>query len=338
MKITLRLSLGILLAAGIAVIPAAALTGAPGAAAAQTTAKRDASALQLPRPATDDPARRGAEAPVSGTVPGLTGAAAARAAGGAATAFRRVVRARERAKAATPTYLHEGWGINPPSSLTDGMLATQSVVPGLTTTGDDYLYAPTAMSPGYSCLELTTAYTPFGSVLWAWGWCGPDKPVKLVRMNAKFVSTYTTQFLGQEVYSMAEMKTSPSTNGWTIFLYNYRYHHWNTFTTESGTDQISEFPFGWDMFEVYSTLDPVTGNGYYCGDSAGDIFLSTGVELRRGTSWVRATPALAPLQSAPPPGSTFDCSKLQFSVLVPDSTWIAVNYEKNSLAPGIPAS
>ena len=59
----------------------------------------------------------------------------------------------------------EEWGIRMPfSGGSLGMRALQSVVvgAGTTTTGGDFVYAPTAIPAGGACIEMTTAYTPSG--------------------------------------------------------------------------------------------------------------------------------------------------------------------------------
>src|SRR3954465_9031253 len=68
----------------------AAVLGACAGVAVVTTAAANPAdgSTTLERPANDRSAQRGADAPVLGTVPGLTGAAAAPAAGAAATRFR----------------------------------------------------------------------------------------------------------------------------------------------------------------------------------------------------------------------------------------------------------
>lgn len=72
-----------------------------------------------------------------------------------------------------------------------GLQATHAVL-NVTTTGGDFVYAPTALPPGGACTEMTTAYTPSGPKLWAWDWCGGRDTIgKIVNMDAAFQSTYT---------------------------------------------------------------------------------------------------------------------------------------------------
>lgn len=218
--------------------------------------------------------------------------------------------------------MHTDWGLYMPNSDADGFVATQSIVPGLTTTGNDFLYAPTAKSPGGSCIELTTAYTTSGPLLWAWDWCGSESPGKTVAMNQAFISTYTTSVNGRPAYTMDEVLTG-SNNTWTIYLHNYQTGAWDTFYTSSGTDK-SGFDFGWDTYEVWSNTDPARNEGYFCENSLGDTIESSGIQLYTN-AWTAANSADAPASSTPPPsGSAFDCPSLGLRLASPND-WIATN-------------
>jgi hypothetical protein len=84
-------------------------------------------------------------APPGGVVPGLTGAAA------------RVARA--------AADLHTAWGIFFNDKASQGPQASHTVL-NVTTTGGDFVYAPTALPPGGACNGMATAYTPTGPKLW----------------------------------------------------------------------------------------------------------------------------------------------------------------------------
>ncbi|GAA5200046.1 hypothetical protein GCM10023322_77030 [Rugosimonospora acidiphila] len=318
-----------LAAAGAVSGPQAALAATPGANAGAGTAR-------LARPAGDNPAARGATAPVAGVVPGLTGVAARRAAGSAADRFRQVTN--ERVNASRPSagagpssalapaaQLHTDWGVDMPSSQSQGLHATQSVLTGTSPiSGGDYVYAPTALPPGNACIEMTTAYTPSGPDLWAWDWCGGRDTVgKLTAMNASFLATYTATVNGRTTYSLDEHKTSTTANTWTAYLYNYQTHAWDTYYTSSGTYDLPQFAFGWNMFEVYTSVNPATGAGYYCGNLAGRAFESSAVQVMQGSSWVSVTPSNSTVPNPPPSGSRLDCPTLNFSVVHANDDWLA---------------
>ncbi|WP_212830719.1 carbohydrate-binding protein [Catellatospora sp. TT07R-123] len=291
----------------------------PAAAAAPPTGA--AAAAGLARPAADSPALLGAVAPIGGVVPGLTGAAAQQAAGAAAEHFRST-----RTSAVAAAQLHTSWGIQFPINASQGLRATQSVVTGAgtTTTGGDYVYAPTAIPAGSACIEMTTAYTPTGPNLWAWDWCGGRDGVgKLTPMNASFLATYTTMVNGRPAYSLDEHKTSTTANTWTAYLYNFQTHAWDVYFTSSGVYDLPQFPFGWDMFEVYTSVNPATGAGYYCRDLAGRAFESSSIQLSVNGAWTPATAATAPTDSTrPPSGSSFDCPALTFSMVHANDDWL----------------
>ena len=206
-----------------ALIPAWAAVSAQAAPTTQSAAPSSAATpLMLTRPATDDPGLRGKLAPVTGVVQGLTGAAAQRQVGPAATAFRAehaVARTGSQAtlgSAVRPyaTTIHNAWAIFPGSTADTGMMADQSIVPNLTLSGQEFLYAPTLKAPDHSCAELTTAYTPSGAYLWAWDWCVFINAAKTVPLNASFVSTYTTPINRHPAYTMYEAQSSAATNTW----------------------------------------------------------------------------------------------------------------------------
>ncbi|MFL6073774.1 MAG: carbohydrate-binding protein [Mycobacteriales bacterium] len=317
-----RRSLTLLGAAATPVLAAAAastLLATPAAGTAAAPTGPAAPVVTLPRPAADHPDLRGATAPVRGTVPGLTGAAAVAAAGPAADRFRAVRLAASAGVARPADTLHTDWGVFLPNSMSSGLQVTQSVLPGVTTQGsNDWLYAPTALSAGKACIEMTTAYTPTGPKLWAWDWCTTDTVGKLVNLDSDFLSTYTTTVNGLPAYSMNQTLSNASANTWTASLFNYRTHAWDTFYTSSGTQDLN-FAFGWDTYEVY------TDSGFFCTATAGKTVESSDIRLWINGAWTPATPTTAPLSSSPPPGSSFRCPSLRLAMVTPNSDWTARN-------------
>jgi hypothetical protein len=309
-------------AAAATAAAALVITAGPGPATAATAAPM--------------PGRAKAASPVAGVVPGLTGPAARQAAGAATDRFERLTAERTHtATGHTPTghtaapqaaQLHTAWGVNLPNSASKGLQAAQSVIGGAkATNGGDYVYAPTALPAGGACIEMTTAYTPAGPDLWAWDWCGGRDTVgKLTRMDSTFLATYTTTVNGHPAYSLDEHQTSSASNTWTAYLYNYRTHTWDSYYTSSGAYDLSGYPFGWDMFEVYTSVNPSTGAGYYCRDLSGQVFESSGIRVFAGSSWTPAAPGNSTPDSNPPaPGSSLDCPSMTISLVHPNDDWAA---------------
>jgi hypothetical protein len=255
-------------------------------------------------------------APAGGVVPGLTGRAAIRAAGEGAVHFRELTEAR-----IARADLHTAWGTFFNDTASTGLRATHTVLDVTTTGGDDWVYAPTALPPGNACIEMTTAYTPTGPKLWAWDWCGGrDNVGKLVNMDATFQASYTTVVDGRRVYTMDEHRTDAGSNTWTAYLLNYRTDAWDVFYTSGGRKDIPGS--AWDFFEIYTTVNPSTGAGYFCRDIAGRTIEAIDMQVQQNGVWVPARPSNSSLAS-PPPGSRFDCPSLTFSVVHANDAWRA---------------
>ncbi|MET8995998.1 carbohydrate-binding protein [Amycolatopsis sp. NPDC004169] len=261
-------------------------------------------------------------APVSaapgGTVPGLTGAAARAAAGPMAEKFRQLRQPQSLAQR------HTFWGPEPQlSSGADGVVVTQSITPGLRiSNSSDVVYAPTMKPTGHSCIEVVTAYgLGEAAQVWAWDWCRSVSPAKVVPIDSAFLATYTSTVNGHPAYTVQEVRTSSAGNSWTASLRNVKTGAWDTLFSQSGSDQ-SSLNEGWDIFELYSTRNPATGNAYYCSDARGAVFESSSLQLRIGGRWVAASPSNSPLQpTANPRPADYDCSTLRFDVPSPNSTW-----------------
>jgi hypothetical protein len=260
-------------------------------------------------------------APVGGVVPGLTGAAAVQDAGAAVENFRRVTADRiARRSTLAAAQLHTAWGTFFRDSASSGLQATHSVLT-ITTHGNDFVYAPTALPPGGACTEMTTAYTSSGPKLWAWDWCGGRDTIgKIVNIDSSFLNTYTTTVNGVPAYTMQEVQTSASNNAWTVYLYNFTTRAWDTFYATSGTKDIPGS--SWDFFEIYTTINPATGAGYYCADAYGKAFEASSIQVSQNGAWTPANTANSSL-SNPPAGSTFDCPSLTFTRVSANDHWLA---------------
>lgn len=216
---------------------------------------------------------------------------------------------------------HEFWGVEPTASSHDGMQATQSVDPSYRVSySQDFTYTPTLKAAG-SCMEITTAYWQGGGdELWAWDWCGGDGPAKEVSIDTNFLATYTSTATGHPAYSVQVVKTG--TNAWSSYLYNYTTNSWNLFFSKSGRD-TSGLAYGWDIFEIYSTVDPATGTGYYCTDAKNTVFESSGIQLRHNGSWHAASPADSPWEpTTDPDPADYQCPSLKFIRAGANDHWI----------------
>lgn len=255
------------------------------------------------------------DARTGGVVPGgLTGAAARDRLGSANTHFGQLQRRHAAARPADT--LHEAWE-DIPNDVANGAMATQSIDPNLDvpTTGDDTLYTPTLMPGRVSCIELTTIYWHDAAELGAWDWCA-DQPGfdRIVGFDSSFLSTYTATVNGRPSYTARIIQTDASTNAWSVDLYNYATGAFDTFYTSQGTTKLSGNDTGWDMWEIYTNVDPATGNGYYCPAVAGHSFESSGIQFNLGGSWQQASSSNATFSpsSRPDGGADFQCPSLSF--------------------------
>jgi hypothetical protein len=205
------------------------------------------------------------------------------------------------------------------------------VVPGGTTsrTGDqEVVYAPTALPPGGSCIEVTTAYLSEGAVVWAWDWCnGRDDVGKLVTIDSSFLASYTTQVDGRPAYTVDVHRTSTANNTWTSYLYNYSTHVWDVFYTSSGTFDLTE-DYGWNVFEVYSTVNPATGHGYYCTDLDGHALASTDGQVQTNGTWTAISRENSFLDDYLN-GASLNCPSLTLSMTHPNDSWVATIGEES---------
>ncbi|MEV5719098.1 hypothetical protein AB0L41_34865 [Amycolatopsis mediterranei] len=226
---------------------------------------------------------------------------------------------------------HAGWGLfSNPGTAQDGMIAVHTVYPdlGIGIQHGESLYAPT-MKPPNSCIEMTTAYgKPAGAELWAWDWCpkpgeqpGPGKWAVLSDPSDPFLSKYTKRAPSGNgrAYLVRIKRTDAATNTWWASLFNYQTAVWDPWYTSSGQPQNAQPSLGWDAFEAYSTVDPQTGDGYYCASLANTRFDSINIRLLDGNSNVAATSANSSYLSAGE--SPFFCPRLSFNTADSYNSW-----------------
>ncbi|WP_051467909.1 hypothetical protein [Actinomadura oligospora] len=219
--------------------------------------------------------------------------------------------------------IHEFWGVEPAAGTHDGLMATHSVDPSYRVSySEDFTYAPTTKAAS-SCMEVTTVYSQaVGNELWAWDWCGSGGPAVELPMDASFERTYTTQVNGHAAYTVQLVRTNASTNAWTAYLYNHTTNTWNSFFSKSGRD-TSGLRYGWDIFEIYASRDPSTGNAYYCADAKNVVFESSSIKLRHSTTWTPASPSDSPWAPvAVPTPSDYLCPTLTFTRASANDHWL----------------
>lgn len=282
-----------------------------------------AAVAMMPMSASAAPTTADPNAPSTGTVSALSGGAAARAAGQSATTFRALrTQLREHATSGPLAQLHTWWGSFTQQGSGSGEMATQDVSPSLTVShSGDVVYAPTMKPAGGSCIEVVTAYDTTGGAIWAWDWCGSAGPAKVVQINSDFLAKYTTSVDGDPAYTVREVRTNASSNTWQAALYNQQTKTWDTLFTSSGSDQ-SGLSEGWDMFEIYASTNPATGNGYYCTDAKGDVFDSSSIKLRTSSGWQAITQQNSTMQpTGDPQPADYRCPSLHFTLPTTNSHW-----------------
>ncbi|MFI1386266.1 carbohydrate-binding protein [Embleya sp. NPDC020886] len=215
---------------------------------------------------------------------------------------------------------HNFWGVFPQPGTHDGITATHSVDPSYkVANSQNFTYAPTTKAQN-SCMEVVTAYWSLGAEIWAWDWCGTSGPAKTLKVDADFLAKYTTTVNGVASYSVQLSKDATSGNAWSSYLFNHRTQAWELLFRSSGTDQ-SALKYGWDIFEIYATVNPATGKGYFCSEARNTTFDSADIKLRRGGTWQLATSTDSPWTSTNPRGADFLCPSLTFTRAAQNHHW-----------------
>ncbi|KAB7839965.1 carbohydrate-binding protein [Streptomyces mobaraensis] len=206
---------------------------------------------------------------------------------------------------------HDWWGVFPRPGTHDGITATHTVDPAYhVRDSENFTYAPTTKAQN-SCMEVVTAYWQSGPELWAWDWCGAGGPAKTLPIDAAFLAKYTPGGTAPAAYSVQLVREGGSGNTWGAYLYNHRTASWELLYRQSGKDQ-SGLDHGWDMFEIYASVNPATGVGWYCTEARNTVFDSSAVKLRRDGAWNPASPADSPWTDPAPNGRDFLCPALRF--------------------------
>ncbi|MBZ4324213.1 carbohydrate-binding protein [Streptomyces huiliensis] len=215
---------------------------------------------------------------------------------------------------------HDWWGVFPRPGTHDGITATHTVDPAYRVRdAENFTYAPTTKAQN-SCMEVVTAYWQSGPELWAWDWCGAGGPAKVLPVDASFLAKYTPGGTAPAAYSVQLVREGGSGNTWAAHLYNHRTASWELLYRQSGTDK-SGLDHGWDMFEIYASVNPATGMGWYCTEARNTVFDSSALRLRRNGAWTPASPADAPWTDPAPDGRAFLCPPLRFLRVSANDHW-----------------
>lgn len=312
-------------AVGIVVLGLAGAAPAYGEPA-PTTAHPPAAAA---RPAAPDP-----NGPIGGTVPGVTGDAARSLAGAAGERFARMRGVDGDGGVTVQDRIHKTYGVFASRSAL-GAMATHGVRPALkVAVPDEVLYTPTLLPGRTACLEMTTIYFAGIVQLGAWDWCAADPGFKkLVVVNSTFLDTYTVTLNGRPAYTVKANQTDAATNTWTSYLYNHQTGAWDVFFTSSGTKVHNHD--GWDMWEIYSNVNPNSGAAYYCADSRGFFWDSSDIQWSFAPgSWEPASTTNSTVNPANPKPADYNCASLSFTLDSPNNSYTV----RNAPAPAGPVT
>lgn len=211
---------------------------------------------------------------------GVIGAKNGTTATAAADRFREI---RSHRAPAIKASIHDDWGIYTSGAAVTGQDAVQSVYSDLSISGDT-LYAPTMKAPG-SCVELVTTYTAGVRQVWAWDWCVSVNVARSIDIDANFRSNYVTSVNGHDSYHGKVDQTDAGSNTWTAYLFNYRTGQWDTFYSQSGTDQ-SRDGRSWNIFEIYASGDTTAA---YCTALGTRNIESSSYKIKLNGSWQAAS-------------------------------------------------
>ncbi|MBB4689183.1 carbohydrate-binding protein [Amycolatopsis jiangsuensis] len=210
--------------------------------------------------------------------------------------------------------IHDDWGVYTSGTAVTGQDAVQSVYSDLAISNDT-LYAPTMKAPG-SCVELVTAYFSGAAQVWAWDWCDGVKVAKSVTVDGSFRDNYGTSVNGHDSYRGKVEQTDSSNNTWTASLFNYRTGSWDSFYSQSGTDQSHE-DRSWNIFEIYASGDQTAE---YCSALGGRAIESTGYQIKLDGGWHAADGGNTSVRSNSS-AEDFLCPGLSRTVLHENDQW-----------------
>ena len=233
--------------------------------------------------------------------------------------------------AALPSSGHFGWGTH--NDIWDiGGQATQEINPSLQlpASDPDTVYAPTFVPAYTSCIEMATTYNSSGSYVAAFDWCANNGQGTFGKVTPfSSLSAYITQTWNGTrnvpAYTVQDVQTDPGTNSWTAYLFNYQTHTFDPFWTSASTSKYSESGSRWDWFEVWWSLNPATGQAYYCADTVGAQWGTTALAYETyQNNWVIATPSNSHVDPVPTVNDS-GCSSLTYQMVTPNNNWNVTN-------------
>lgn len=210
--------------------------------------------------------------------------------------------------------IHDDWGVFTSGAAVTGQDAVQSVYSDLSISGDT-LYAPTMKAPG-SCVELVTTYTGGVRQVWAWDWCVSVNVAKSVDIDAGFQAHYVTSVNGHDSYRGKVEQTDAGSNTWTSYLFNYSTGQWDTFYSQSGTDQSHEGR-SWNIFEIYASGDTTAE---YCNALGSRTIESSSYQIKLNGAWTSANTGNTQVISNSS-ANDFLCPGMSRVVLNPNDDW-----------------
>ena len=210
--------------------------------------------------------------------------------------------------------IHDDWGTFTSGAAVTGQDAVQSVYSDLSIS-DDTLYAPTMKAPG-SCVELVTTYTAGVRQVWAWDWCVSVTVARSIDIDGNFRARYVTSVNGHDSYHGKVEQTDAASNTWTASLFDYSTGRWDTFYTQSGTDQ-SRDGRSWDIFEIYASGDTTAE---YCNALGARVIESSSYRIKLNGAWTTANPGNTAVLSNSS-ASDFLCPGMSRVVVNPNDDW-----------------
>lgn len=137
-----------------------------------------------------------------------------------------------------------------------------------------FVYAPTTLPPGQSCLEMVMAHwQTFGTQhheLWTWDWCKGQQHVGVLPdsarwdlTNASFASNYVRTYNGRSTIAVAIVTPNTgSTPGqcWYFLIYNFNLGGYQQLYYSCGTSRLNDWypSAGWQMWEEWGFLGSST--------------------------------------------------------------------------------
>lgn len=197
-----------------------------------------------------------------------------------------------------------------------------------------WIYAPTHLPHGGSCLEISTVHWKYGppyvgNMIGIWDWCIPNAPNFAAYLNLddyqtqlKYLRWYTDEYgKTRQVYMMSVFASNASgadysDDTWTFVLYNfetgsYEYQYSSAGVATTLSNLTNGNPSGWSMWESHGIV--------FAGCPAFPSQTTQNLQVRTGGSWQVPTGTTLILKP--------DYTACRYSWIQPNSTnaeWIAL--------------